>query len=63
MPQVTSSCVASIDYNEKTQQLTVYFVKGGEHTYSGVPKTVYDGFLVAPSKGKYFNAVVRPNYQ
>lgn len=63
MPQINSSCVASIDYDEKTQQLTVSFVKGGGHTYSGVPKTVYDGFLVAPSKGKYFNSMVRNVYK
>lgn len=63
MPQVNSSCVASIDYDEGKQKLTVAFVKGGEHTYSGVPKTVYDGFLVAPSKGKYFNMVVRNAYK
>lgn len=63
MPNVSSSCITSIDYDDTKQEMTVVFVKGGSHVYSGVPKSVYDGFLVAPSKGKYFNQNVRPNYQ
>ena len=30
--------------------------------YKGVPESVYQGLLAAPSKGKYFHANVRDRY-
>lgn len=62
MAIVSSSCIANVYYTEETKELRIYFTKGGGHVYSDVPKSVYDGLMAAPSKGKYFNSVIRNSY-
>jgi len=57
-----STCVASAEYDDKSKELTIAFVKGGSHTYSNVPKSVANGLQRAGSKGKYFNANIRNEY-
>lgn len=57
-----SSCVADAEYDDKTKELTISFVKGGSHTYSNVPKSVVSGLRRASSKGKFFNANIRNDY-
>lgn len=54
-----STCVADYVYNKDTQTLTIYFVKGGSHTYTGIPQEIVDGLEGAGSKGQYFNANIR----
>lgn len=61
--QVESSTgMTSIGYDPETSELFVNF-KNGRYTYRDVPQTVFDEFLAAPSKGKYFVATVRNRYQ
>lgn len=56
------SCVARLVYDYSTQVLTIDFVKGGSHEYSGVPADVVAGLLTADSQGAYFNINIRNSY-
>lgn len=57
---VVSSDLAAIDYKDGI--LYILFRSGGLYSYFYVPKSVADGLLRAPSKGKYFHAYVKNQY-
>lgn len=59
---VSSSNIASLGYGEEAEVLEVHFLTGETYQYEGVPKEVYEEFLAAPSKGKFFHASVREEY-
>lgn len=56
-----SSAIHSVDYTDRAT-LIVYMSDGSKLEYGDVPKGVYDSFLKAESKGKFFNAHVRNTY-
>ena len=61
MPFVNSSAVSRIEFLAGT--LEVWFTdSGGPYSYYGVPERVFQAFLAAPSKGRFFNAFVRDQY-
>jgi hypothetical protein len=60
--KVESSNIAEVGYDEDSKTLVVLFNNGRLYSYDEVPKKVYDDFLVAQSKGKYFIANVRGKY-
>jgi hypothetical protein len=62
MPAVSSSAIASIDYDADTQALYVRFHESGQYIYSPVPEEVYDAFLSAGSKGAFFNDHIKDQY-
>ena len=51
-----SSHIADIQHEGET--LTVSFHNGKKYQYKA-PRTVYDAFMQAPSKGKFFHRFVR----
>lgn len=63
-----SSNIASASYCEEEEILTITFKqREGEESirryhYTGVPRTLWDGFFLATSKGHYFAQVIRPTY-
>ena len=59
---VSSSAILSVGYDEGSQTLEIVFVSGRSYLYSGVPAVEASLFLQAASKGKYFNAFIRPKY-
>ena len=63
MVNVSSSAIRSIGYNAATSTLTIHFTSGGSgYDYYNVPQYVYDGFLRADSKGRYFQQYIREQY-
>lgn len=60
--QVTSSSICTIGYSPATQVLDVVFNRGAVYRYAGVPAPIVAGFLLAPSKGRYFNGNIRNHY-
>lgn len=59
MIPVDSSNIAAIGYSDALRILQVDFLTGSRYRYFDVPSQVFQGFLVAPSKGQYLNQVVK----
>ena len=63
MPLVSSSAIAAVDYDADSRSLRVTFHGTGTYAYHGVPRSVYEAFLRAPSKGRFFIQHVRDRYR
>jgi len=59
---VASSNLEAVAYDEMRRILGVRFRNGREYWYHGASSTVYRGLLSAGSKGRYFDAFVKPVY-
>jgi hypothetical protein len=59
---VSSSFINEIRYEETTGDLTVVMGGGREYTHPNVPQDVVDTFVNSPSKGSYYNQVIRTEY-
>lgn len=60
MIPVSSSDLAAVGYAGTT--LWISFHSGGLYEYSGVPQSVYESLMNAPSNGKYFHAHIKRSY-
>lgn len=60
---VSSSNIASIGYDQKTQTLEVEFLKGSLYQYFDVPQIVYEEFIGADSKGKFLATQIKGIYR
>lgn len=63
MIEVTSEAIARIHYNAIAHELEVTFTTGRIYKYYDVPRTLYQEFVAAPSKGQFFNAHIRDRYR
>jgi hypothetical protein len=61
--RVSSTNIRSIGYDEGSQTLEVEFTSGGIYDYAAVPKNVYQRFMAAPSKGRFFDSSVKDKYR
>lgn len=52
---VESSMMSHIGYDAATKTLTILFQSGKRYDYDSVEQTVFDDFLQADSKGRFFN--------
>ncbi len=60
---VDSSLIEAVRYDDATQTLTIRFINPPRtYEYEAVPPTVYAEFLVADSKGGFFNTYIRGEY-
>ncbi len=59
---VSSSNISSIGYDPTSQVLEVEFNDGSIYQYSGVPQSVYDGFINASSHGQYLHQYIKDAY-
>jgi len=60
---VVSSNVASIGYDENSYTLEVQFRGGGIYQYFNVPPQVFEEFINADSKGKFFHKEIKGIYE
>ena len=62
--QITSSNIKSAEYDRTTPRLTLIFINRPRwvYTYYHVSPKVWVEFLKAQSKGTYFSAAIRDNY-
>ena len=60
---VASTSIAALGYAPSTQVLEVTFRRGTVYRYLQVPYFIVMAFLLAPSKGTYFNSCVRNCFQ
>jgi hypothetical protein len=59
---VESTTLATVCYDENLKRLQLEFCGRAVYHYFGVPATVYEALLDAPSKGRYFNGTLRGRY-
>lgn len=57
--KVESSKVNAVGYDENNRLLYIQFHGGAVYVYYEIVKYVYDGFLKAASKGKYFGEYIK----
>jgi hypothetical protein len=55
---VESSTLATIAYDRNRERLQLEFNSHALYQYFGVPATVHEALLCAPSKGSYFNQAI-----
>lgn len=54
-----SSAISAFEYNKITNMLTVVFTHGGRYDYPDIPEKIVRDWMLANSKGKYYNQVIR----
>ena len=59
---VESTTLATVGYDETREQLQLEFCGRAVYVYFGVPPAVHQALLDAPSKGRYFNRLIRGRY-
>jgi hypothetical protein len=59
---VESTTLATVAYDEVRELLQLEFRSLAICQYLGVPAAVHEGLLRAPSKGSYFNQVIRERF-
>ena len=64
MPRVTmfSSAIRTVEYDEARQRLVITLANGRTYRYLDVPPDVYQAFLAAQSKGRFYNDHIRDVY-
>jgi len=60
---VSSSNIAAVGYDPKTQTLEVEFNSGSIYQYFDVPQTIYAAVISAESVGKFFIAQIKGYYR
>jgi KTSC domain len=64
MPRLTvfSRALRAVEYDEARQHLVITLANGRTYRYLDVPPEIYQAFLVAESKGRYYNDHIRDVY-
>jgi hypothetical protein len=59
---VESTTLATVAYDDARELLQLEFRSRGIYRYFGVPAAVHAALVGAPSKGSYFNRVIRGRF-
>ena len=57
-----STVIRRLDYAPEARELVIEFTTGRRYVYSEVPEREVQAMRAAFSKGRYFNARIRDNY-
>lgn len=60
---VDSSFIGAIAYIPASQEICVKMLAGQGYCYAGFSEMHFESFRNAPSKGQFYNAVVKPGHQ
>jgi hypothetical protein len=60
--RVKSTTLRALSYDNGRGLLQLEFRTRAIYHYYGVPAAVYEGLLDAPSKGSYFNRIIRGRF-
>jgi len=63
MVRVNSSAITAVGYDPATNRMKITFKQGKTYDFCRVPSNVYQGLINAPSKGGYFDRVIKDRYQ
>lgn len=61
--RVSSSNIRSIGYDAQGEVLEIEFDNSGLYQYFGVSQQLYERFMAASSKGKFFSAHIRDKFR
>ena len=53
---LSSSQISSASYDNDTNEMVIVFKSGGTYSYSGVPRSDFDGLKAAISPGNFWNS-------
>lgn len=59
---VNSSFIDSIAYYDLAKVLEIKLKNGNQYTFIKVPKSVYEDFKASPSKGQFFNKIIKKRF-
>jgi hypothetical protein len=59
---VESSAIEAVDYDHAGQQLDIELTTGRVYRYVDVPRDVYEAFMAAESKGRFYNDHIRDEF-
>jgi hypothetical protein len=57
-----STSIDRADYDPAEQILRIRYVGGGTYDYLDVPPQTFEAYRAAFSKGRFVNAVIKPNF-
>jgi KTSC domain len=57
-----SSALASAQYDDQTEELTLTFVSGRSYTYENVPEDIYEKLLQSSSPGSFYAFNIKDQY-
>jgi KTSC domain len=57
-----STALASAEYDDETETLTITFTSGRSYTYDGVPEDIYDRLLQDPSPGRFYADYIKDQF-
>jgi uncharacterized protein YraI len=60
--QVESEAIDEIDCDAGTSRMFVRFAHGEWYTYFAVPASIYEAFIAAESRGRFFHEHIRDRY-
>lgn len=61
--KVRSSFIESVEYDSDIKDLRIRMLNDSEYVYHAVPKEIYEGILIAKSKGIYFRQNIMTRYK
>ena len=56
---VQSRSVSSVGYDRDSSTLEIEFLNGSVYQYFGVPESIFNGLMNAPSKGTFLDQCVK----
>ena len=59
---VVSSSIRSVGFDPGSNVLEIEFCTGGVYQFHGVPESMYDDFVSAPSIAKYYQHVIKESF-
>ena len=59
---IDSSFIYSVDYTKEEETLKITFVNGTEYEYQGINEELFEDFLKAESKGRFFRENIRNKF-
>jgi hypothetical protein len=59
---VKSATLGAVGYDAERSILQLKFRSSAVYSYFGVPSSVHEALLAAPSKGRYFNTAIRRRF-
>lgn len=58
-----STAIDKAAYNNADEELYLEFTSGGKYVFTNVPRSIFDGLVEAPSKGRYYSFNIADDFR